>query len=224
MLNDQAHQYIHDWKLIENIRNLTDNLREKLSRHCPILGRSSSTRPLVDATIIFGHRRPKNLKDTLVNAKLPSLESGSNSITPKCKSGQRCNHCPNINRDGYIHSHSTGRKYACVSFGCCQSQNLIYCLTCGHCGLQYVGQTKTTLKTRINNHRSTIRTGKFYLPVPNHMKTHNDLLDPKLTIHILEFIKFPTDSLRAKQSRDQTERDWMARLNTLVPNGMNLAE
>ena len=41
---------------------------------------------------------------------------------------------------------------------------------------------------------------------------------------IIEFIKFPTDSLRAKQSRDQTERDWMARLNTLVPNGMNLAE
>ena len=32
------------------------------------------------------------------------------------------------------------------------------------------------------------------------------------------------DSLEAKESRDQAERDWMASLNTLVPNGMNLQE
>ena len=199
-------------------------LKDIIQKHWPILGRSSSTRPLVNAKIVFGHRRPKNLKDILVNAKLPTPQGGPLVQFPRCKSGPRCKHCPNINRDGYIFSHTTRRKFKCVSNGCCQSQNLIYCITCKHCGLQYVGQTKTSLKTRINNHRSTIRTEKLFLPVPSHMKTHGDTQNPQLEIHILEYIKFATDSLRAKQSRDLTERDWMARLNTLVPHGMNLAE
>ena len=77
--------------------------------------------------------------------------------------------------------------------------------------------------TRINNHKSTIRTGKD-LPVPNHMKSHNETIDPQIKIHVLQFIGSDPDSFEAKEKRDQAERDWMARLNTLVPNGMNLQE
>ena len=159
----------------------------------------------------------------MIRAKLPIDYDQEPKVYTKCKSGEKCKHCPNINRTGHIISHSTGRKYQCVFNGCCQSRNLIYCITCKNCGLQYVGQTKTTLKTRINNHKSTIRTKKD-LPVPCHMLSHNDTSDPKLEIHILQYIRGNPDSDLAKQSRDRTEWDWMARLNTLVPNGMNLQE
>ena len=145
-------------------------------------------------------------------------------FTLSASRAQNANIAPNINKSGYIVSHSTSRKYKCVKHGCCQSQNLIYCISCKHCGLQFVGQTKTSIKTRTNNHRSTIRTGKTFLQVPSHMSTHGDTADPKLEIHILEFVRQPTETLTAKHSWDQTERDWMTRLNTLVPYGMNLAE
>ena len=198
-------------------------IRELLELFWPILGRSSSTRPLTNAQIIFGSRRPKNLKDSLMNAKLPPGPDVVTRDPPTCKSGSRCKHCPKIDKSGFIYSNSTKRKFKCLYNGCCQSRNLIYCISCMHCGSQYVGQTKTTLMTRINNHKSTIRTGKD-VPVAVHMKSHDDIVDPKIRIHILQFIKSDPDSLEAKESRDQAERDWMARLNSLVPNGMNLQE
>ena len=46
-------------------------IRDLPAKHWPILGRSSSTRPLLTANIIYGNRRPKNLKGSLMNAKLP---------------------------------------------------------------------------------------------------------------------------------------------------------
>ena len=198
-------------------------IRDLLERHWPILGRSSSTRPLISANIIYGNRRPRNLKDSLMNAKLPLGPDMILKESPSCKSGYRCNHCPKIDRTGFIYSNTTKRKFKCLYNGCCQSRNLIYCITCLHCGSQYVGQTKTTLMTRINNHKSTIRTGKD-VPLANHMKSHDDIVDPKIRIHVLQFIKHEPDSIEAKESRDQAERDWMARLNSLVPNGMNLQE
>ena len=197
--------------------------KEMLDKFWPILGRSASTRPLVNAEIIFGSRRPKNLKDSLMNAKLPPGPDIILKENPSCKSGNKCKHCPNIDRSGFVYSNTTKRKFKCIFNGCCQSKNLIYCITCPHCGSQYVGQTKTSLMTRINNHRSTIRTGKD-LPLPNHMKAHDDIIEPRLRVHILQFIKSDPDSPEAKESRDIAERDWMARLNTLVPNGMNLQE
>ena len=198
-------------------------IRDMLEKFWPILGRSSSTRPLITAKIVYGNRRPKNLKDSLMNAKLPPGPDIVIRDPPSCKSGDRCRHCPKINRSGFIYSNTTKRKFKCIFNGCCQSKNLIYCISCLHCGSQYVGQTKTSLMTRINNHRSTIRTGKD-LPLPNHMKSHNDITDPKISVHILQYIKSDPDSAEAKESRDMAERDWMARLNSLVPNGMNLQE
>ena len=209
--------------LIVNYNPANPPIQDIVLKHWPTLGRSSATRPLVNAKIIFGHRRPPNLKDNLIRSRLPP---GPDDITPDwptCKSGARCRHCPRLNKSGKITSHSTGRSFTSTFNACCQSKNLIYCISCNLCGIQYVGQTITPLMTRINNHLSTIRTKKD-LPLPNHMQTHGTSDNPSLTVHVLEFIRAPVDSFKAKQARDQKERDWMARLHTLVPHGLNLQE
>ena len=38
----------------------------------------------------------------------------------------------------------------------CQTSNCIYLITCSHCGIQYVGQTKNKLLTRFNSHHYDI--------------------------------------------------------------------
>lgn len=38
----------------------------------------------------------------------------------------------------------------------CRSKDVVYVITCERCGLQYVGETKQTLQTRMNKHRSEI--------------------------------------------------------------------
>ena len=40
----------------------------------------------------------------------------------------------------------------------CQSENLIYLITCNACEIQYVGQTKNCILTRFQGHYQDIKT------------------------------------------------------------------
>ena len=42
----------------------------------------------------------------------------------------------------------------------CNTTNLIYLITCSKCNKKYVGETRRTLKERLNNHRSDIKLKK----------------------------------------------------------------
>ena len=46
-------------------------LADIIAKYWPILGRSAGTRMITKAKIIYGNRRPRNLKDSLIKAKLP---------------------------------------------------------------------------------------------------------------------------------------------------------
>ena len=124
--------------------------------------------------MIFGQRRPKNLRDHLVRAKTcyppknPVHTRIRNQLTRACKSPGKCNYCPKLDKSGSITSNVTSKKYASKSEISCRSNNLIYCITCTHCGKQYVGQTKNTLMERFRSHFWHIRTGNKTFPVGEH--------------------------------------------------------
>ena len=195
-----------------------------IEKYWPILGRSSGTRALTKAKIIYGSRRPRNLLDTLVKAKLPQPAEIPRAPMFQCLRPNTCKHCPRLDTSGRIKSHSTGRTYFTETKICCHSTNFIYCISCAECGIQYVGQTRNTVIVRMNNHLSTIRRHDD-LPIPNHMaEQHNSSHDPKFKIHIVEFIRAPPSSHKAQELRDKVERKWITRLNTLVPHGLNLQD
>ena len=56
------------------------------------------------------------------------------------------------------------------------------------------------------------------------MEEHDTNQNPNITIHVLEFIRAPPSSVKAQELRDSTERKWITRLNTLVPQGLNLQD
>ena len=72
---------------------------------------------------------------------------------------------------------SNGCRYKIMQKVTCQSNNLIYALSCNICGIQYVGQTQNRIMDRFNSHLSTIRR-KSDTTVARHMATHNILDDP----------------------------------------------
>ena len=39
----------------------------------------------------------------------------------------------------------------------CGSRNVIYLISCGKCGLQYVGKTSQTLRSQLNNHHNRLK-------------------------------------------------------------------
>ncbi len=205
-------------------------IKDFIQKHWPILGRSNATRALLDCDITFGYRRPRNLRDELVQAKLTppkpiSVIRGRVDRSSLCNRPNTCVHCPKLDRSGFIVSHSNGRKYRTKVNISCQTENVIYGLTCTapNCGTQYVGQTKNRIMDRFNGHTSDIRLSKD-TTVARHMATHGVTRNPPIRIGILEFINAPPDSDRAQKLRNKWEKMWMARLNSYIPQGLNIQD
>ncbi len=66
----------------------------------------------------------------------------------------------------FSHPHS-GRKFKIKGVITCTTKNFIYMIKCP-CGLAYIGKTQRALKTRIAEHRSSIRTNDKKNPVAVH--------------------------------------------------------
>ena len=208
-----------------------ENLLKKIvDTNWPNLGRTNTTTNLYTAQITYGHRRNKNLKDVLVNSQVTrdqpkqraKPEDPPNPLN-KCKS-KKCTYCPYIDRTGSITSTTTGRSYYAKKHISCYSHNLIYCITCTTCKKQYVGQTSKKLRERFVNHFGNINNRRLNDPIGRHFLSPGHTGKKTLIIHIVGFIPAPHNSRIGKTLRDNLEREWMYKLQTIAPQGLNLAE
>ncbi len=190
-----------------------------------ILKRSSTTKILAETRIIFGYRRPKNLKDLLIQAKLPALNQPKRRV-PHCEFANKCKNrkcvfCPLLNKSGKIKSTYTGREYKCKCNVTCKSNNLIYCITCSVCQKQYIGQTGDTLHKRFGAHAGSINRKNLKDDIGRHfnLPDHHGLED--MTLHILDFIFAPPKSPHGLTLRLQIEFNWIQRMRTMLPFGLN---
>ena len=96
----------------------------------------------------------------------------------------------------------------------CNSKNLIYLITCNACNVQYVGETGDSLKNRLNNHRSDVKTKKqtaigIHFNLENH--SFGDL--KIMPIELMEMENIYT--------RRNIEYYWQLKLGTIYPHGLN---
>ena len=200
-------------------------LRDIIETNWPLLNKSKTTRSLNDAKIIFGQRRNKNLSDQLVRASTKT-QSTTNKTIYRCKRSGKCRYCPLIDKSGHLISTSTGNKYQSMREATCQSSNLIYVITCKHCGIQYVGQTKNRILKRFQGHifdiahDSDTTVARHF----NRCPLESPSLYKGMKINVASYISSPPDSREAKLRRDSEEKRWMHRLNTITPNGLNLMD
>ena len=135
-----------------------------------------------------------------------------------------CKYCPKLNTDGRILCTASGRTYMSRFNVSCCSSNLIYCLTCKRCGIQYVGQTKCELKVRFAAHFLKISKNDPESEIGRHFNSnfHKGLDD--IVIHIVDFIHAAPESAKAKHLRDLLEFNWIQRLHTNAPMGLNVMD
>lgn len=192
-----------------------------------LLPRSSTTKDLSEHGILFGYRRPKNLRDILVRAKVrPATGIADQKTKPKMKDIRKCNnikcrYCPIINKSGTITSTYTGTTYYTMKNVTCRSPNLIYCITCKTCKMQYVGQTKNTLMKRFQGHFQVIKAKNQLIDTGRHFNLPDHRGTRDLEIHILDYIRAPPDSATAAVLRDKKEYTWIQRLRSQIPMGIN---
>ncbi|PIK58303.1 hypothetical protein BSL78_04809, partial [Apostichopus japonicus] len=171
---------------------------------------------------IIAYRRPRNLRDLLVRAAVPPLTSNPTPIqhgTFKCDRTSRCIVCSHhIVESNSITSHSMQLTHKTKGHITCTTTNVIYLISCRVCGIQYVGETKTTLKKRFYGHRSTVNTMKTETPVGEHFNLPNHTIND-MSLQGIESLGSRPDLVRISR-----ERLWMQRLRTIQPHGLNIQE
>ncbi|KAE8591744.1 hypothetical protein XENTR_v10018562 [Xenopus tropicalis] len=122
--------------------------------------------------LVFGYRRNRSLRDTLVWTDFlvnPDMDTStwlSIPLKPGCYKCPGCVTCRcMLTGVDFPHPH-TGKRYKIHHRLTCTSSFAIYIIVCP-CGLYYVGKTITTLRELIGNHRSAISKAlKPTQPVP----------------------------------------------------------
>ena len=202
-------------------------VRKIIESNWSLLNKSKTTRSINDAELIFGQRRNKNLSDQLVRASTKTTTTKTpNSIRHPCKRPKTCRYCPLIDRSEDFFSTTTRRKFYSMRNVNCQSSNLIYVITCRHCGIQYVGQTKNRILTRFQGHIFDISHDNDTTVARhfNRCPPESPSLVSGIIINVATFIPAPPDSRAAKLLRDKEEKRWMHRLQTITPRGLNLMD
>ena len=105
---------------------------------------------------------------------------------------------------------------------CCRSSNLVYCLQCKICGIQYVGETLRPFRKRLYEHSRNILNGVLDDPIGAHFNSpgptgHFD----QIRAFVLSFITKPPKSKEANDMRKKFESRWVYKLRTSLPYGLN---
>ena len=169
----------------------------------------------------LAYRRPRNLRNLIVRAKVPPLTDANSSPIQhgnfRCGTN-RCVVCKDHMKEGDTFvSHSNNTSHCIRGNISCSTSNDIYVISCRGCGIQYVGETRASLKRRFYGHRSTVNTKKL----DTHVGHHFNLPTHSITDMILQGI----ESLGTRLDTDRASREkmWMRRLRT-QPHGLNIQE
>ena len=133
----------------------------------PILQSNDRLRTLFSELPLVSYRRPKNLRDLLVKTTTPTARRSDNQPagTHPCKA-PRCKTYAMISSErtpvwDACQNHEVRRSFSCGS------SSVVYVVSCSACNAVYIGETGCTLRTRMTQHRSSIR-HKEDTPVAEH--------------------------------------------------------
>ena len=119
---------------------------------------------------LVAYRRPQNLKEILVKAKVSSKRTSrrlKNGYGP-CQEG--CMNCWHSVKTSTHKNHNTGESWSINAPINCNTRNCIYCITCVKCPTwgPYGGETARRLRDRAAEHRGYITQGKLDKAVGRH--------------------------------------------------------
>ena len=181
-----------------------------------------STKMLFESKVVFGNRRPKNLRDLLVSATVKEATAVSQpKIRKQCPRKNMCKYCPKLDTGGQIVGLHDKRSWRTRVNATCQSDNCIYAIECKKCSQHYVGQTSRHVGRRMYEHYTSIMSENMELSVGEHFSSDNHHKGwEDLKFYVLEFCSSPADEAHTK-NRETVERKWQYRLRCNYPGGMN---
>ena len=136
-----------------------------------------------------------------------------------CES-KRCMTCAHMVVGDAFVSNVNGRTYNIKGnsrvLDCSSSRNVIYLISCRKCGIQYIGKTSQTLRSRLNNHRNRLKQ-LCNLYLYNHFNSNNHTADDIRIMPIEEVCLDPEDNITLASKLLKKEDFWMRELCSIYP-------
>ena len=158
-------------------------------------------------------------EDNLINIDAHTSTENSEFHMTRC-TRSRCVTCSSrLCLDNFVTNHVTGEVFYIDFNGSCDTTNCIYVIKCEHpdCQYQYTGHTINKISSRVSQHKSTIVRGGGCKVLREHFTSIHSLDNLK----IMPIALLPIEASTLK-SRESIEDDWMLKLNTVFPYGLNL--
>ena len=166
----------------------------------------------VGSRIQLTSRQPKNLQRLVGGDRGGSGGGRTSPPEAGCKKCKGCHTCPKMNVTKTFRSSNTKKIYKIKQAVDCDSEWVIYLVTCGRCQGQYVGKSKTPFKRRHSNHKCEIK--RNYGGLGHHYGGAGPCSYEDLSITIIEQIE--TKNLETLADR---EVYWQHQLRAFVQNG-----
>lgn len=199
---------------------LAYEFKKAIHRHWHIIDSDTRLKQVFTKKPQLVFKRAPNLKDHLVKSDIrpPPTQSFLNIADGNYKCGN-CAQCSFTHKcKSFNHPH-TGKTISIRGAITCSTTHVVYLIRCP-CGLAYVGKTTRALRTRISEHRSTIRLGDERSPVAAHFKRAGHNVSALRYVGV-ELVKKPARGGDHNRKLLQRETFWIHYLNTLSPNGLN---
>ena len=199
-------------------------LANTLHKFLPLLHSSTRCQDAIPEAPMVAFRRPTNIKDMVVRTgiTIPSTDSPAKGFNP-CNKCAACKHRHGEHTAPIQHTQTSSTFISKVSgehFNIyhplnCLSTNVIYLISCKKCGMQYVGETKRSLKIRLLEHCGDAKHNRDK-PVARHFTSARHSVDDILIMAIDR----PGSSDRFL--RLALEAKWIKKLQTSSPHGINV--
>lgn len=190
-----------------------------------------NTDPILNNILTSGVRCVAKKAPTLGGILSPSMITSVNPINKTWlhnKGNYRCGHarcicCRHMHITKTFKSIITGQTFNVNQYINCNTTFVVYLISCRECGVQYVGSTKCSLKTRIRRHLSDVNCGfhRQMSAVSSHCANTHARSTSSLLVQGIERVDRPArggDYVRKLRSR---ETYWMFVLQTCAPTGLN---
>ena len=195
------------------------NIAKILHRLQPVLQSSRRYQVAIGQVPMVAFRRPKSLKDILVHSDL------KRQIPDKGCRGcgdRRCRVCDFLVVGTGFKSRVTGRDFI-INFRLnCNSDHVVYLLSCAKCEMQYIGSTINKFRIRFNNHKSRLNAHRGLSAdskakddiVYKHFNQsdHNGLDEVRIQL---------IDKCSGEQQLREREAQWAYRPRSIYPQGLN---
>jgi hypothetical protein len=192
----------------------------------PILENCAETRSLFSKVPKVIFKKPPNLKNILSKPKFSdnrNQDTGSTRTACNPCERPRCGTCKIISNTNSFKSHSTGRRYPIRGKIDCNTNNVIYQLTCKQCSKDYIGQTVTPLRVRMTNHRFDVAHQNRSRPISAHAVDHKSgELENCYTLKGIYHLKPNPDKMINSHELRNIEVAHQLVLRSRQPDGLNI--